>query len=119
MDIEDSVEAVVEGLKPKKQRKADTAYRLVVVILLLCLLCINLFMQNKYVTRDDYRADQKSEQTYRDKQDELVGKMHDEIVSLINSDKVNAAQNDELRDHEARIRRLEAKARIAPPDPTP
>lgn len=120
MGMEENVEAVVEAaIRPGKGKKADTAYRLIVVILLLCLLCINLFMQNKYVTRDDYKADQKNEKEYRDKQDDLMAKMHDEIVSLINSDKINAAQNEELRDHEARIRRLEAKARIAPPDPSP
>lgn len=70
MELEDGVEAVVEAMKPGKAKKADTAYRLVVVILLLCLLCLNLFMQNKYVTRDDYKSDQERERIYREKQDD-------------------------------------------------
>lgn len=120
--MEENVEAVVEAaMRPGKAKKADTAYRLIVVILLLCLLCINLFMQNKYVTKEDYKADQERERIYREKQDDLLSKMHDEILSLIQSDKINANQNEALRDHENRIRRLESRARITSPkdsDPT-
>lgn len=122
MGMEENVEAVVEAaMRPGKAKKADTAYRLIVVILLLCLLCINLFMQNKYVTKEDYKADQERERIYREKQDDLLSKMHDEILSLIQSDKINANQNEALRDHENRIRRLESRARITSPkdsDPT-
>lgn len=44
--------------------------------------------------------------------------MHDEILSLIQSDKINANQNEAIHDHEQRIRRLESRARIPSPKDT-
>jgi len=119
MDLSEGAEAVVEAVAHHKgKKKGDTAYRLVVVILLLCLLCINLFMKNNYVSREDYKADQERLRVASEKQDELIGKMHDEILALMQSDKVNALQDETLRDHENRIRRLESRARVTPPKDT-
>lgn len=77
-------------------------------VILLGAVCIGLYLNSRYVTREEFGLLQKQ-----------VTAMTTQIAVMVETNRINDLQDRSLSDHETRIRVLEARPTISISRPTP